>query len=164
MAIKEAVFKQLDEVMKPGAILASNTSTLNLDQIASLTKRPQDVVGLHFFSPANVMKLLEVVRGKETSKDVLATAMALGKKIKKTCVVSGVCDGFIGNRMLDPYFRQAAFLLEEGCTPAQVDRAIEKFGFPMGPFRMSDMAGNDIGWYIRKRHYIEKPENVSWLV
>jgi 3-hydroxyacyl-CoA dehydrogenase len=158
MAIKEAVFKQLDEVMKPGAILASNTSTLNLDQIASLTKRPQDVVGLHFFSPANVMKLLEVVRGSETSKDVLASAMALGKKIKKTCVVSGVCDGFIGNRMLDPYFRQAAFLLEEGCTPAQIDRAIEKFGFPMGPFRMSDMAGNDIGWYIRKRHYIQKPE------
>jgi 3-hydroxyacyl-CoA dehydrogenase len=104
------------------------------------------------------MKLLEVVRGNETSKDVLATVMALGKKIKKTCVVSGVCDGFIGNRMLDPYFRQAAFLLDEGCTPAQVDRAIEKFGFPMGPFKMSDMAGNDIGWYIRKRHYIEKPE------
>jgi 3-hydroxyacyl-CoA dehydrogenase len=158
MHIKESVFKRLDEVMKPGAILASNTSTLDLNQISSFTKRPQDVVGLHFFSPANVMKLLEVVRGNKTSKDVLATVMALGKKIKKTCVVSGVCDGFIGNRMLDPYFRQAAFLLEEGCTPVQVDRAIEKFGFPMGPFKMSDMAGNDIGWYIRKRHYIEKPE------
>lgn len=158
MGVKESVFTQLDAVMKPGAILASNTSTLNLDRIAELTQRPQDVVGLHFFSPANVMKLLEVVRGKKTAKDVLATVMALGKTIGKTCVVSGVCDGFIGNRMLDPYFRQAAFLLEEGCTPAQVDRALEKFGFPMGPFRMSDMAGNDIGWYIRKRHYIETPD------
>ena len=158
IGVKESVFTQLDAVMKPGAILASNTSTLNLDRIAEFTKRPQDVVGLHFFSPANVMKLLEVVRGKVTANDVLATAMALGKTIRKTCVVSGVCDGFIGNRMLDPYFRQAAFLLEEGCTPTQVDRALEKFGFPMGPFRMSDMAGNDIGWYIRKRHYVEKPE------
>jgi 3-hydroxyacyl-CoA dehydrogenase len=158
MDVKKSVFSQLDAVMKDGAILASNTSTLDLDHIASFTQRPQDVVGLHFFSPANVMKLLEVVRGAQTAKDVLATVMALGKKIKKTCVVSGVCDGFIGNRMLDPYFRQAAFLLEEGCTPAQVDRAMERFGFPMGPFRMSDMAGNDIGWYIRKRHYVEKPE------
>ncbi|MDI3292314.1 3-hydroxyacyl-CoA dehydrogenase NAD-binding domain-containing protein [Janthinobacterium tructae] len=158
MGVKESVFSQLDAVMKPGAILASNTSTLNLDRIAELTRRPQDVVGLHFFSPANVMKLLEVVRGKATAKDVLATVMALGKTIHKTCVVSGVCDGFIGNRMLAPYFRQAAFLLEEGCTPVQVDRAIEKFGFPMGPFRMSDMAGNDIGWYIRKRHYVETPD------
>ena len=158
MGVKESVFTQLDAVMKPGAILASNTSTLNLDRIAELTQRPQDVVGLHFFSPANVMKLLEVVRGKKTAKVVLATVMVLGKTIRKTCVVSGVCDGFIGNRMLDPYFRQAAFLLEEGCTPAQVDRAMEKFGFPMGPFRMSDMAGNDIGWYIRKRHYLETPD------
>jgi 3-hydroxyacyl-CoA dehydrogenase len=143
--------------MKAGAILASNTSTLDLNEIAHFTKRPQDVVGMHFFSPANVMKLLEVVRGEQTAKDVLATVMALGKKIRKTCVVSGVCDGFIGNRMLDPYFRQAAFLLEEGCTPMEVDRAIEKFGFPMGPFRMSDMAGNDIGWHIRQRHAVEKP-------
>jgi 3-hydroxyacyl-CoA dehydrogenase len=158
MDVKANVFKRLDSVMKANAILATNTSTLNIDRIAGLTCRPEDVVGLHFFSPANVMKLLEVVRGEKTSKEVLATVMALGKTIRKTSVVSGVCDGFIGNRMLDPYFRQAAFLLEEGCTPAQVDRAIERFGFPMGPFRMSDMAGNDIGWYIRKRHYIEKPE------
>lgn len=158
MQIKESVFRQLDATMKPGAILASNTSTLDLNHIASFTQRPQDVVGMHFFSPANVMKLLEVVRGDQTAKDVLATVMDLGRKIKKTCVVSGVCDGFIGNRMLDPYFRQAAFLLEEGCAPAQVDRAMVRFGFPMGPFRMSDMAGNDIGWYIRKRHYVEKPE------
>jgi 3-hydroxyacyl-CoA dehydrogenase len=128
-----------------------------LNHIAAFTKRPEDVVGMHFFSPANVMKLLEVVRAEKTAKDVLATAMALGKKIRKTCVVSGVCDGFIGNRMIDPYFRQAAFLLEEGCTPMDVDRAIEKFGFPMGPFRMSDLAGNDIGWHIRQRHALEKP-------
>ena len=158
MGVKESVFRQLDAVMKPGAILASNTSTLDLDRIAAFTQRPQDVVGLHFFSPAHLMKLLEVVRGVQTSHEVLATAMALGKRIRKTCVVSGVCDGFIGNRMLDPYLRQAAFLLEEGCSPAEVDRAMEKFGFPMGPFRMSDMAGNDIGWYIRQRHRLERPE------
>ena len=155
--VKRAVFEQLDAVMKPGAILASNTSTLDVDKIASFTQRPQDVVGTHFFSPANVMKLLEVVRGAATAKDVLATVMALGKKIKKTCVVSGVCDGFIGNRMIEQYSRQAGFLLEEGCTPQQVDRAVEKFGFAMGPFRMGDLAGNDIGWFIRKRRYQEKP-------
>ena len=108
---------------------------------------------MHFFSPANVMKLLEVVRGEKTAKDVLATVMALAKKISKTAVVSGVCDGFIGNRMIEQYSRQAGFLLEEGCTPAQVDKAVEKFGFAMGPFRMGDLAGNDIGWAIRKRRY-----------
>ncbi|MBC7938589.1 MAG: enoyl-CoA hydratase/isomerase family protein [Chitinophagaceae bacterium] len=157
MGVKETVFKTLDEVMKPGAILASNTSTLDVDKIASFTRRPQDVVGLHFFSPANVMKLLEVVRGKHTAKDVLATVMATAKKIKKTAVVSGVCDGFIGNRMIEQYSRQAGFLLEEGCTPEQVDKAVEKFGFAMGPFRMGDLAGNDIGWAIRKRRYVDKP-------
>jgi len=157
MGVKEKVFKTLDEVMKPGAILASNTSTLDLNKIASFTKRPQDVIGTHFFSPANVMKLLEVVRGEKTAKDVLATVMALGKKIRKTSVVSGVCDGFIGNRMIEQYSRQAGFLLEEGCTPVQVDKAAEKFGFAMGPFRMGDLAGNDIGWAIRKRRTEEKP-------
>ena len=157
MGVKEAVFKQLDKVMKPGAILASNTSTLDVNKIASFTSRPQDVVGMHFFSPANVMKLLEVVRGAKTGKDVLATVMQIGKKIKKTAVVSGVCDGFIGNRMIEQYSRQAGFLIEEGCTPAQVDKAVEKFGFAMGPFRMGDLAGNDIGWAIRKRRYQEKP-------
>jgi len=157
IGVKETVFKKLDAVMKAGAILASNTSTLDVNQIASFTKRPQDVVGMHFFSPANVMKLLEVVRGARTAKDVMATVMAVAKKIKKTAVVSGVCDGFIGNRMIEQYSRQAGFLLEEGCTPAQVDRAIEKFGFAMGPFRMGDLAGNDIGWAIRKRRYVEKP-------
>ncbi len=157
MGVKEKVFKTLDEVCKPGAILASNTSTLDVDAIAAFTKRPQDVVGMHFFSPANVMKLLEVVRGAKTAKDVLATVMAVAKKIRKTAVVSGVCDGFIGNRMIEQYSRQAGFLLEEGCTPAQVDKAVEKFGFAMGPFRMGDLAGNDIGWAIRKRRYVEKP-------
>ncbi|PKO42053.1 MAG: 3-hydroxyacyl-CoA dehydrogenase [Betaproteobacteria bacterium HGW-Betaproteobacteria-3] len=157
MGVKEAVFKKLDEVMKPGAILASNTSTLDVNQIAAFTKRPQDVIGTHFFSPANVMKLLEVVRGEKTAKDVLATVMAVGKKIRKTAVVSGVCDGFIGNRMIEQYSRQAGFLLDEGCTPAQVDKAVEKFGFAMGPFRMGDLAGNDIGWAIRKRRAQERP-------
>ncbi|MBB5368310.1 MULTISPECIES: 3-hydroxyacyl-CoA dehydrogenase NAD-binding domain-containing protein [unclassified Janthinobacterium] len=158
LGVKEAVFKQLDDVMKPGAILASNTSTLDLDKIAAFTKRPQDVIGTHFFSPANVMKLLEIVRGAQTGKDVLATALALSKKLKKTGVVSGVCDGFIGNRMIEQYVRQAGFLLEEGCLPEQVDKAVEKFGFAMGPFRMGDLAGNDIGWAIRKRRYVEKPD------
>ena len=158
LGVKEQVFKKLDEVAKPGAILASNTSTLDVDKIAAFTKRPQDVVGMHFFSPANVMKLLEVVRGAKTAKDVLATVMAIAKKIRKTAVVSGVCDGFIGNRMIEQYSRQAGFLLEEGATPQQVDKAIEKFGFAMGPFRMGDLAGNDIGWAIRKRRYQEKPD------
>ena len=158
IGVKEAVFKELDRVMKPGAILASNTSTLDVNKIASFTKRPEDVVGLHFFSPANVMKLLEVVRGEKTAKDVMATVMGVAKKIKKTAVVSGVCDGFIGNRMIEQYGRQGGFLLDEGCTPAQVDKAIEKFGFAMGPFRMGDLAGNDIGWAIRKRRYQEKPD------
>jgi 3-hydroxyacyl-CoA dehydrogenase len=157
MGVKEQVFKKLDAVMKPGAILASNTSTLDLNQIASFTKRPGDVVGMHFFSPANVMKLLEVVRGAQTSKEVLATVMALGKKIKKTCVLSGVCDGFIGNRMIGQYFRQAETLVDEGASPYQIDKAIESFGFPMGPFKMSDMAGNDIFWAIRKRQEAEMP-------
>lgn len=158
MGVKEAVFRQLDAVMKPGAILASNTSMLDLNKIAGFTGRPQDVIGTHFFSPANVMKLLEIVRGEKTGKDVLATTLALSKKLRKTGVVSGVCDGFIGNRMIEQYLRQAGFLLDEGCLPAQVDKAIEKFGFAMGPFRMGDLTGNDVGWYIRKRRYVESPE------
>jgi 3-hydroxyacyl-CoA dehydrogenase len=157
IGVKEAVFKKLDEVAKPGAILASNTSTLDVNKIANFTRRPQDVVGMHFFSPANVMRLLEVVRGAATAKDVMATVMQVAKKIKKTAVVSGVCDGFIGNRMIEHYGRVAGFLLEEGATPAQVDKAMEKWGMAMGPFRMGDLAGNDIGWAIRKRRYVEKP-------
>ncbi len=157
MSVKETVFKKLDEVCKPGAILATNTSTLDVNKIASFTSRPQDVIGLHFFSPANVMKLLEVIRGDKTGKDVLATAMKLAKTIKKTAVVSGVCDGFIGNRMINVYAREAMILVNEGASPQQVDNAIEKFGFAMGPFKMSDLAGGDIGWAIRKRKYAENP-------
>lgn len=160
MLVKESVFKQLDQVMKKGAILASNTSTLDLDKIASFTSRPQDVIGLHFFSPANIMELLEIVRGEKTSPEVLASCSALAKKIKKTAVVAGNCDGFIGNRMLDQYTKQAAFLLEEGCTPEQVDKAIEAFGFAMGPFRMSDLAGNDISWAIRQRRRQANPQAI----
>jgi 3-hydroxyacyl-CoA dehydrogenase len=158
MGIKEKVFRKLDEVMKPGAILATNTSTLDVNKIAGFTRRPQDVIGTHFFSPANIMRLLEIVRGEKTAKDVLATTMALAKKIKKIGAVSGVCDGFIGNRMIEQYARQAGFLLEEGCLPEQVDKAMEEFGFAMGPFRMGDLAGNDVGWYIRKRRYAEQPD------
>ncbi|HEY0817819.1 MAG TPA: 3-hydroxyacyl-CoA dehydrogenase NAD-binding domain-containing protein, partial [Rhizobacter sp.] len=157
MGVKEKVFKALDEVMKPGAILATNTSTLDVNQIAAFTKRPQDVIGTHFFSPANVMRLLEVVRGKKTAKDVLATTMKLGKTLKKVPVVSGVCDGFIGNRMVEKYGQQSLFLIDEGCSPAQVDAAAYKWGMAMGPLAMGDMAGLDIGWEIRKRRYVERP-------
>ena len=157
LGVKEAVFKKLDAVCKPGAILASNTSTLDLNKIAGFTKRPQDVVGAHFFSPANVMKLLEVVRGAKTAPEVLATMMKLAKKIKKTAVVSGVCDGFIGNRMINKYAVEAQLLLEEGASVQQIDAAMEKFGMAMGPFKMGDLAGNDIGWAIRKRLYAENP-------
>ena len=160
MAVKKLVFERLDAVAKPGAILASNTSTLDLNKIASFTSRPQNVVGMHFFSPANVMRLLEVVRGARTGKDVLVTVMSVAKRMRKTAVVSGVCDGFIGNRMIEQYLRQALFLVEEGASPQQVDRALEKFGMAMGPFRMSDLAGNDVGWYIRKRRYVETPQLV----
>ncbi len=158
MGVKEGVFRKLDETMKPGAILATNTSTLDVNAIARFTRRPQDVVGTHFFSPAHVMKLLELVRGSATAPDVLATVMALSKKLKKTGVVSGVCDGFIGNRMIDPYARQAMFMLEEGALPQQIDAAMEKWGMAMGPFRMADLAGNDVSWYIRKRRYLENPQ------
>ena len=147
MDVKKEIFTRLDKVMKPGAILASNTSYLNIDEIAAVTSRPQDVVGLHFFSPANVMKLLEVVRGAETAPDVLVTAMQLAKKIKKVAVVAGVCHGFIGNRMLMPRQVEATKLLLEGATPEQVDRVHVEFGMPMGPFQMADLAGVDIGWH-----------------
>jgi len=147
MEVKKDIFTRLDKVMKPGAILASNTSYLNIDEIAAVTSRPQDVVGLHFFSPANVMKLLEVVRGAKTAPDVLVTAMQLAKKIKKVAVVAGVCHGFIGNRMLMPRQVEATKLLLEGATPEQVDRVHVEFGMPMGPFQMADLAGVDIGWH-----------------
>jgi 3-hydroxyacyl-CoA dehydrogenase len=151
MTVKQTVFEALDTHCKPGAILASNTSSLDLNQIAEFTQRPQDVVGLHFFSPANVMRLLEVVRGEKTANDVLATAMAIGKKLKKVAVPVGVCDGFVGNRMVFQYGREAEFLLEEGATPAQVDSALRSFGMAMGPFAMRDLSGLDIGLSIRTR-------------
>jgi 3-hydroxyacyl-CoA dehydrogenase len=147
MDVKKEMFGRLDKIAKPGAILASNTSYLDVNEIASSTSRPQDVVGMHFFSPANVMKLLEVVRGDKTAPDVLATAMAIGKKIGKVAVVAGVCDGFIGNRMLKPRQVEAMKLLMEGATPDQIDRVHVEFGMPMGPFQMSDLAGVDIGWH-----------------
>jgi len=155
MDVKEKVFRQLDAVCKPGAILASNTSYLDINRIASFTSRPQDVLGLHFFSPANVMKLLEIVRGEKTAKDVMATALALGKKIRKISVVSGVCDGFIGNRMVARYGAAANALVVAGASPQQIDKAMERFGVAMGPFRMGDLAGLDIGWATRKRKAAE---------
>ena len=147
MDVKKDIFGKLDKIAKPGAILASNTSYLDVDEIATATSRPGDVLGMHFFSPANVMKLLEVVRGEKTAPDALATAMAIGKKIGKVAVVAGVCDGFIGNRMLKPRQIEAMNLLMEGATPAQVDKVHVEFGMPMGPFQMSDLAGVDIGWH-----------------
>ncbi|HEY6916220.1 MAG TPA: 3-hydroxyacyl-CoA dehydrogenase NAD-binding domain-containing protein [Allosphingosinicella sp.] len=147
MDVKKDVFSRLDKIAKKGAILASNTSYLNIDEIAAVTSRPQDVVGLHFFSPANVMKLLEIVRGAKTAPDVLVTAMQLSKKIKKVAVVAGVCYGFIGNRMLMPRQVEANKLLMEGATPEQIDRVHVEFGMPMGPFQMADLAGVDIGWH-----------------
>ena len=150
MEVKEQVFKKLDQVAKQGAILATNTSGLDINQIATYTKRPQDVIGMHFFSPANVMKLLENVRGAKTGKDVIATVMNLSKKIGKVPVLVGVCEGFVGNRMLRQRGVQASYLIEEGATPQQVDKVLYDFGFPMGPFAMSDLAGNDVGWRIRQ--------------
>ena len=158
MGVKEKVFRELDRVAKPSAILASNTSNLDINRIAAFTGRPGQVLGLHFFSPANVMKLLEVVRGDKTSLRTLATAMKLAKTIRKVAVISGVCDGFIGNRMIGPYSLAAGYLVEEGASPQQIDQALEKFGFAMGPFRMGDLAGNDIGWAVRKRLVAENPD------
>ena len=157
LEVKRQVFERLDEIVKRGAILASNTSALNLDVIARFTQRPQDVIGLHFFSPANVMRLLEVVRGAQTANDTLATAMALAKKIGKIAVVAGVCDGFIGNRMVARYGMAAHDLLVAGALPQQIDAALQNFGMAMGPFRMADLAGLDIGWAIRKRRAAEFP-------
>ena len=147
MDVKKEIFGRLDRIAKPGAILASNTSYLDIDEIAASTTRPEDVLGMHFFSPANVMKLLEVVRGAKTAPDVLATVMAIAKTIRKVAVVAGVCDGFIGNRMLKPRQFEAMKLLMEGATPEQIDRVHVAFGMPMGPFQMSDLAGVDIGWH-----------------
>jgi 3-hydroxyacyl-CoA dehydrogenase len=158
MEVKHQVFESLDAVVRQGAILASNTSALNLDEIANFTRRPQDVIGLHFFSPANVMRLLEVVRGAKTANDVLATAMRLSKTMGKIAVVSGVCDGFIGNRMLARYGAAAHDLIMAGALPQQIDAALQDFGMAMGPFRVGDLAGLDIGWALRKRRAAEFPD------
>ncbi len=160
MDVKREVFAKLDATARPGAILASNTSTLDLNEIAAATKRPESVVGLHFFSPANVMRLLEIVRGAKTSNEVLASVMKVSKAIRKVGVVAGVCDGFIGNRMMEEYLRQAYFLVDEGASPREVDRALQDWGLAMGPFATMDMAGQDIGWAIRKRRAAETPDRV----
>ena len=158
MALKKAVFAQLDKICKPGAILASNTSTLNIDEIASATQRPRFVIGTHFFSPANVMRLLEIVRGKATGKEVIATCMQLSKKLGKVGVLVGNCRGFVGNRMFHPYVRESVFLLEEGATVQEVDSAVYDFGLAMGPLAVGDLAGLDVGWRIRKEYrHLEKP-------
>jgi len=150
MDIKRDIFSRLDAVMKPGAILATNTSSLNIDEIAAATTRPADVVGVHFFSPANVMKLQENIRGAQTSPETIATVMALGKTLGKNVVLAGNCDGFIGNRMLQYYTGEAEFLMEQGATPEQIDRVAEKFGMPMGPISMRDMSGLDVGVLVRE--------------
>lgn len=151
LALKKDIFQQLDKVAKPGAILASNTSALDIDAIAAVTQRPHDVIGTHFFSPANVMPLLEVVRGKATAKDVIATTMSLGKRLKKVAVLAGNCHGFIGNRMIFKYMEQAGKLLLEGALPEQVDQALQEYGMAMGPFAMHDLVGLDLGWRERKK-------------
>ena len=150
MEVKREVFTKLDAVAKPGALLASNTSTLDVNKIAGFTSRPQDVLGMHFFSPANVMKLLEIVRGAQTSPEALAKALAIGRLIGKVSAVVGVCDGFVGNRMLHKRFAQQERLLLEGALPQEVDAVVTGFGFPMGPYAMGDLAGLDVGWRIRQ--------------
>lgn len=158
MSVKQEVFRELDRVCKPGAILASNTSTLNIDEIASATMRPASVIGTHFFSPANVMRLLEIVRGKQTGKEIIATCMQLAKKIGKVGVLVGNCRGFVGNRMFHPYMREAMFLVEEGASIEAVDKALYDFGMAMGPLATGDLAGLDVGWRIRKEYrHLEKP-------
>ena len=157
LAVKKHVWAEIETVAKPGAILASNTSSLDIDTLARATRRPADFLGLHFFSPANVMRLIEIVRGAATAAETLASALALAKKLKKVAVVAGACDGFIGNRMLRPYLRQAELLLLEGALPEQIDGALERWGWAMGPCRMADLAGNDVAGLIRQRHYAEDP-------
>jgi 3-hydroxyacyl-CoA dehydrogenase len=158
LSAKQTVFRELDRILQPGAVLASNTSTLDLNLIAAATSRAQNVIGLHFFSPANVMRLLEVVRGSATSTSTLATALKFGKLIGKTSVLTGVCDGFIGNRMFEEYLRQAYSLVDLGMPPYRIDTVLESWGMAMGPFAVMDLAGGDIGWAIRKRRQIEHPD------
>ena len=162
MGLKKKIFGTLDTVCKPDAILASNTSTLDVDEIASATSRPEKVIGTHFFSPANVMKLMENVRGAQSSPQTIATIMKLSKTIGKIGVLVGVCDGFVGNRMLYAYRRQADFLLEEGALPQQIDKVLYDFGMPMGPYAMGDLAGLDVGWLIRKGQAATRPKHLRY--
>ena len=162
MALKKEIFARLDGVCRPEAILATNTSSLDVNEIASVTSRPEQVVGTHFFSPANVMRLLEVVRAERTSPETLATTLALSRKLGKVGVVVGVCDSFAANRMLYPYMRQAQFLIEEGAFPEQVDRVIYDFGFPMGPFGLGDLAGLDVGWRVRQHREPMRPKDLRY--
>jgi 3-hydroxyacyl-CoA dehydrogenase len=158
MDLKKRIFGEIDKIAKPDCVLASNTSTLDIDEIAAVTARPQMVVGLHFFSPANVMRLVEIVRGKATGREVVATSLALAKKLGKVGVVVGNCRGFVGNRMMLPYMREAQFLVEEGATPEQVDRALTNFGMAMGIFAVDDMGGIDLAWRIRQEYkHLDKP-------
>ncbi|PXW16416.1 3-hydroxyacyl-CoA dehydrogenase NAD-binding domain-containing protein [Paraburkholderia caballeronis] len=163
LPVKQAVFAELDRVCKPGAVLATNTSYLDIDAIAATTSRPQDVVGLHFFSPANIMKLLEVVVPARVSADVVATAFDLAKKLRKVPVRAGVCDGFIGNRLLAVYRTAADHLMEDGASPYQIDKAVREFGFPMGPYQVIDLAGGDIGWATRKRRAATRDPNARYV-
>ncbi len=160
MQLKKEIFKELDRVAKPGAILASNTSTLDIDEIASVTSRPDSVIGHHFFSPANIMRLLEIVRGKETSDEVIATSMDLAKRLRKIGVLVGNCFGFVANRMFFPYLREAQFVLEEGATVEQVDQAHMKFGMAMGPHLVGDLAGIDVTWRITQEIKDSIPEGM----
>ena len=162
MDVKKEVFAALDRACKPGAILATNTSTLDVDEIAAATSRPGSVIGTHFFSPANIMRLMENVRGAESSKETIASTMALSKTIGKVGVLVGVCDGFTGNRMLHQYTREAGFLIEEGALPHQVDKVLYDFGMPMGPFAMGDLAGLDVGWRIRKGKAATRPNHLRY--
>jgi 3-hydroxyacyl-CoA dehydrogenase len=164
MPIKKEIFGKLDGVCRKDTIMATNTSTLDVNEIASATSRPEQVIGLHFFSPAHLMRLLEIVRGDSTSKSVIATSMNLAKRIRKIGVLVGVCHGFVGNRILYPYRREASFLVEDGALPQQVDKVITDFGLPMGPFAMADLAGLDIGWRVRKAQGRPKDERYSGIV
>ena len=158
LGVKRQVFMELDKLASPDAVLASNTSTLDIDAIASAVRDPSRVVGLHFFSPAHIMRLLEIVRGAATPPALLASSLSLARRIGKVGVVAGNCDGFIGNRIFEEYLRQAYFLLDEGCVPRQVDDAMQAWGWAMGPLRVMDLAGQDIGWNIRKRRAVEQPD------
>ena len=163
MGVKKDIFGRLDQLARPGTVLATNTSYLDVNAIADITGRPQDVLGLHFFSPANVMRLLEVVRADKTAPDVLATGLALGRRIGKLPIVARVCDGFIGNRIFAMYRRHAEYLLEDGASPQEIDAALEAYGFAMGPFAVSDMSGLDIAWAMRKRRAATRDPNERYV-